>query len=256
MTASSVREIEQAADIIRASQYAIALTGAGFSMPSGIPDFRSPESGLWNTYNPSEVASLESFRQDPKRFYDWLRPLIEVMQKAEPNPAHHAFTQLQKSGYLHEIITQNIDGLHEAAKSDYVLPLHGHTLTATCPDCYARSETPPIWEKVLAGQIPECKYCYGVYKPDVVLFGEHLPSELVREARKKAQNSDVMIIAGSSLEVYPVASLPRYILENKGSLLIINKGPTSYDSHATLKIEDDVATVLPQIVQRLTSTHP
>lgn len=240
-------DLKRAANLIRHARYAIALTGAGISVPSGIPDFRSPHSGLWEHYDPMEVASLASFRRHPERFYDWIRPLLETTRNARPNPAHEALARLQAAGYLHEIITQNIDGLHEAAGSHDVLPVHGHTRTGTCQQCRRSVEGDLLWRAVEAGEVPRCPTCGGVLKPDVILFGEILPMDIFERARQAAERADLVLVAGSSLEVAPAADLPLITLNRGGSLLIVNLGPTALDWYATLKIEGDVADVLPRI---------
>lgn len=240
-----------AATLLEEASYTVALTGAGISRPSGIPDFRSPESGLWESYDPMEVASIYSFRRDPARFFDWVRPLIETTQAADPNPAHGALTTLQQHGYLHEIITQNIDGLHEAAGSEKVLPVHGHTRTATCIQCGRDTSAEPLWDVVIAGDIPTCTACGGVLKPDVVFFGELLPEEIFDAAQRAAERSDLVLVAGSSLEVTPAADLPFASLNRGGKLLIVNKGPTQLDRYATVKIDGDVASILPALVERI-----
>lgn len=196
-----------------------------------------------------EVASLRSFYAHPERFYDWIRPLLETAQMAAPNPAHYALAELQKAGYLNEIITQNIDGLHADAGSGNILAVHGHTRTATCIDCGATIDTAPLWEVVKAGNIPTCAECGGVLKPDVILFGELLPLEILDRARQASRRADYMLVAGSSLEISPAADLPYETLANGGSLIIVNLGPTQLDGKATIKIEGDVAEVLPALVE-------
>ncbi len=194
-----------------------------------------------------EVASLGSFLAHPERFYDWIRPLLSVTRAAQPNPAHVALTHLQEMGLLNEIITQNIDGLHEAAGSRDVLAVHGHTRTATCVQCGQKMSAEPVWEAVERGEVPHCA-CGGVLKPDVVLFGELLPHDVMERAQRAAARADLMLVAGSSLEVVPAADLPLLTLAGGGRLIIVNKGPTQLDHRATLKIEGDVAEVLPAIV--------
>ncbi len=247
---SQRQHVEEAARLFREARYAVALTGAGISVPSGIPDFRSPGSGLWEKYDPLEVASLGSFLAYPERFYDWIRPLLSVTRAARPNPAHIALAHLQELGYLREIITQNIDGLHEEAGSRDVLAVHGHTRTATCVHCGQRTPADPLWEIVERGEVPRCT-CGGVLKPDVVLFGELLPHDVMERAQQAAARADLMLVAGSSLEVVPAADLPNLTLAAGGRLIIVNKGPTQLDHRATLKIEGDVAEVLPALVEAL-----
>ncbi|NOZ28424.1 MAG: NAD-dependent deacylase [Chloroflexi bacterium] len=247
------RDIQRAAELIRRSRHFVAFTGAGISVPSGVPDFRSPGSGLWEHHDPSEVASIDAFITSPDRFYDWIRPLARILRNARPNPAHKALARLQALGYLHEIITQNVDGLQEAAGGRDVLAIHGHLHTATCLRCRARVDAAPLWDVVLAGQVPMCDQCGGVVKPDVILFGEMLPLDVFHRAEQAALRADLMLVAGSSLEVFPAADLPRLTLDHGGRLLIVNRGPTSLDHRAVLRIEGDVAQVLPAIADSLRS---
>jgi len=169
-------DIERAAQLILHARHTVALTGAGHSTPSGIPDFRSPGSGLWEKVNPMAVASIFVFRLQPQAFYDWIRPLVRLMLNAKPNPAHRALAEMEEMGLLQAVITQNIDGLHQRAGSRRVLELHGHMREATCIRCYKVVPARALINKFLAdGQVPVCEDCGGVMKPNVILFGEQLP---------------------------------------------------------------------------------
>jgi NAD-dependent deacetylase len=244
-----------AAEIIRASRNAIALTGAGISTPSGIPDFRSPESGLWEHFNPFEVASLSSFRHNPVEFYNWMRGLARQILEAKPNPAHHSLADLQKSGYVQTIITQNIDNLHQRAGSQHVLEVHGSIATMTCTSCYQKVQAKCFYEAYLdEGEIPHCPKCGSVLKPDLVLMGEQLPAIIWLEAERASKACDLMIVAGSSLEVLPVAGLPMRALENGARLILINYSETYLDVRADIVLHEDVATTLPLIVAQLAET--
>src|SRR5512136_2289765 len=155
--------------MLAASQHAVVLTGAGHSTRSGIPDFRSPGSGLWEKVDPMEVASIDGFRRNPKAFYDWIRPLVKQMMEAQPNPAHYALAELEDMGVLKAVITQNIDELHHRAGSRHVLELHGSVRTATCTRCREQLPTTEMWPAFVAsGQLPHCPHCSGLLKPDVV----------------------------------------------------------------------------------------
>ena len=244
--------ISYAADIIRASQYAIALTGAGISTPSGIPDFRSPTSGLWERFDPFEVASLDAFRYHPDKLFNWMHPLACDIQAAQPNQAHLGLARLQGSGYLKTIITQNIDGLHQKAGSEKVLEVHGSLQTMTCVSCYRQTDAAEFtigyierWE------IPRCPYCQNILKPDVVLFGEQLPTRTWLQARESINHCDLMIVAGSSLEVLPVAGLPMRAVENGAHLIIINQSETYIDLRADVVLSEDVAITIPRIVKEV-----
>jgi len=235
--------------MIMSSSHAVAFTGAGISTPSGIPDFRSPGSGLWSQVDPMEVASIWSFRRRPEAFYEWVRPMIQMFREAQPNPAHLALAQLESMGLLHAVITQNIDELHQRAGSTRVLELHGHMREATCLSCY---KIVPANERLMhaieEGQVPRCE-CGGVLKPNVVLFGEMLPMDVLTEAEREARACDVMLVAGSSLEVVPAAELPAMALRAGARLIIVNRQPTSLDRRADVVIHGDVADVLPRIVE-------
>jgi NAD-dependent deacetylase len=243
--------IAQAAALLHHAQYAIALTGAGVSTPSGIPDFRSAGSGLWEHDNPMEVASLSSFRRHPDRFYRWIVPLARTLMTALPNAAHLALAELEKLGFLKSIITQNIDMLHSRAGSQVVYEVHGHLREVTCIECFRVYPARPFLEILLASdtpEIPRCETCQGVLKPNTILFGEQLPYQALNAAERDTRRCDVMLVAGSSLEVYPIADLPRQAKAHGAHLIIINYEPTSYDRMADIVIHGDVATVLPQLV--------
>ncbi len=246
------RGIERAADILAASRHAVVLTGAGHSTASGIPDFRSPGTGLWAQTDPMEVASIYGFQRNPKVFYDWIRPLAKQMFEAQPNPAHYALAELEEMGVLKAVITQNIDDLHHRAGSKRIFELHGTVRTATCTSCRERLETDEMWPAVVASaQMPHCPYCGGLLKPDVVLFGEVLPSHILEEALRESERCDVMLVGGSSLEVYPAADLPLRAAQAGARVIIINYEPTYMDTRAAVVIHEDVAVILPQIAARV-----
>lgn len=245
-------KIQLAAELIKNARYAIAFTGAGISTPSGIPDFRSPECGLWTHADPMQVASIQGFRNNPRPFYDWVIPLIRTTQNAQPNAAHFALAQLEQMGYLKAVITQNIDMLHSRAGSEQVYELHGHLRQATCISCYGVFAAEPLLAQLLEdGRIPRCRVCGGVLKPNVILFGEQLPVRELQQARMAARQADVMIIAGSSLEVEPASELPRLALRNGAKLIMINLDANDLSRTATVSFQADVATVLPEIVQSI-----
>ncbi len=243
-------KIHRAADLICQSRHAVAFTGAGHSTPSGIPDFRSPDSGLWEKADPMLVASIWSFRLQPQTFYDWVRPLVRMTLGAQPNPAHLALAELERMGKLQTVITQNIDNLHQRAGSQRVLALHGDMAQATCIRCYRVIPAGPMIEQFLAdGEVPRCSSCGGVMKPNVILFGEQLPVRVLNEAYKEARRADLMIVAGSSLEVRPACDLPFLALESGARLVVVNLSPTPADSLADVVLHADVAEALPRIVE-------
>jgi NAD-dependent deacetylase len=251
MASLDERRLNRAAQRLKQARYAVALTGAGISTPSGVPDFRSPGSGLWEQVDPLEVASIYSFRRHPERFYNWIRPLAGLTLTARPNPAHHALAALEAAGYLKAVITQNIDGLHQAAGSRRVIEVHGHLRQATCMHCYAHFPARPIIERFLEdGEVPRCPRCGGVIKPDVVLFGEQLPARAFYEAQQEARRCDLMLIVGSSLEVAPAGDLPLLAHEAGAHLILINRDATHMDALAEAVFHADVAVVLPRLAAR------
>ena len=246
-------KIERAARLIRQSRHMVAFTGAGHSTASGIPDFRSPDSGLWEKYNPMLVASIWAFRLNPKTFYDWIRPMADTLLNASPNPAHIALAELERLGYLRTVVTQNIDNLHQRAGSRRVLELHGHLREATCVRCYKKVPVEPAVERTIRkGKIPHCE-CGGVLKPDVILFGEQLPIRVLNQAMDEARNCDLILVAGSSLEVTPAADIPFLAVDSGAKAIIVHLQPTTFDRCAEVVIHGDVAEVLPRFVQALST---
>lgn len=239
---------QRAARLIREARHAIALTGAGISTPSGIPDFRSPSSGLWEKVDPFEIASIFGFKRHPAAFYTWIRPLAKLLLDAQPNPAHLALARLEQAGYLKGLITQNIDMLHTRAGSQEIYEVHGNLRAATCIECYRQYDAGPIIARFLEnGEIPRCPDCEGVLKPNVVLFGEQLPVQTFLAAQQAAQQCDLLLVAGSSLEVAPVSDFPMQAKRHGAQLIIINHQPTYIDEMATVVMRDDVAEALPRI---------
>jgi NAD-dependent deacetylase len=244
--------IEDAAVLIRKAQRAVVLTGAGVSTPSGIPDFRSEGTGLWSRDEPLEVASLTAFRTTPERFFNWFQPLAGCIFNAQPNAAHLALAAFERAGHLQTIVTQNIDALHQKAGSQNVIELHGTLQKVTCTNCFKQFEAGPFLQPyVETGKIPQCLSCNGILKPNVILFGEELPQSAWYEAQRAARQCDLMVVAGSSLEVLPVAGLPMQALDRGAHLIIINNTPTYLNVRADVVIHDDVATTIPEIAKRV-----
>ena len=245
-------KIRTAAEIITAANHTIVLTGAGSSTPSGIPDFRSEGSGLWSRFSPMEVASLTSFRHHPDNFFEWLRPLAKQMLNAKPNASHIAFADLEKNGVVKTTITQNIDGLHQRAGSTNVLEVHGSMTTLTCIGCYKQYSSDAFIDPYIhKGQIPYCPGCNNILKPDVVLFEEQLPRDVWMKALEATFRCDLMIVAGSSLFVTPVAGLPMKAIENDAQVIIINKSETYVDERASVVIHSDMAKIVPAIAREV-----
>jgi NAD-dependent deacetylase len=239
-----------AAELICKSRHSVILTGAGISTPSGIPDFRSECTGLWSYTEPLEVASLSTFRYHPELFFAWMRPLIRCIIDAQPNPAHVAIAHMEQAGYVKAIITQNIDNLHQKAGSTLVYETHGSLLSLSCTQCFLKTSSNPFIQPLIDnGQIPYCPKCSGVLKPNVILFGEQMPHVAWQAAQQVARNCDLMLVAGSSLEVLPVAGLPMQALDRGAHLIIVNQTPTYLGVRADVLILEDVARVIPAIAE-------
>lgn len=244
------RKIRKAAELIRESHNTVVLTGAGISTPSGIPDFRSAESGLWTKFNPFEVASLQVFQREPQIFFNWIRPLAQKMINAVPNQAHKSLANLEKMGNIQTIITQNIDGLHQRAGSKEVLELHGSWERLTCAGCNLGYHSSIFLKPFLEnGEIPYCPECGGVLRPNLILFGEQLPEDVWQKASSASQSCELMIVAGSSLEIYPAAGLPEIALDNRSKLIVINQSNTYIDRFADTVIQDDISFIIPLIAK-------
>jgi NAD-dependent protein deacetylase/lipoamidase len=243
--------VEWLAELIRESRSTVALTGAGISVPSGIPDFRTPETGLWANVDPMEVAHIDVFERDPARFWSYYRPRFHSLGDKKPNAGHEALVELEGRGLLDGVITQNIDRLHRAAGSREVVEVHGSIETSTCRRCgagYGIEEVDGLFD---ADGIAVCDACGGPVKPDVVLFGEMLPESAMSRAYELAAGAELMLCIGSSLAVYPVAALPGQTLERGGRLAIVTKGSTPYDAEATVKLEGEVDAELGALVAAL-----
>lgn len=249
----SDRQIELARALLSEATHAVALTGAGISTPSGIPDFRSPDSGLWENADPFEVASIYSFRHRPQDFYDWIHPLTKLTLDAAPNPAHTALAELEQSGRIQCVITQNVDALHRKAGSSNVFEVHGHLQEMTCLRCYAVYPSAGHLESFVAtGKIPYCESCCGILKPNVILIGEQLPVRVLSEAKRQAKECDLMIVIGSSLEMAPAGDLPAMAVNTGAKLLIINLEPTHLDHLAEAVIIGDAVDILPRLASAFT----
>jgi NAD-dependent deacetylase len=237
------------AALIRSARHVVALTGAGISVPSGIPDFRSPGTGLWANVDPMEVAHISVFRREPERFWAFYGQRFAALRDKRPNGAHRALVELQRHGRLGPVITQNIDGLHEAAGTRDLIEVHGSIAHASCPydgervpleDVRARLEAAP-------DGVPRCGSGHAL-KPDVVLFGELLPEGAIQRAFALAGTADLLLCVGSSLEVHPVGGLPEITLAGGGRIAIVTAGRTPYDDVAAVKLDGDVVTELERVL--------
>jgi NAD-dependent deacetylase len=243
--------IQFAGELLRRAEHTVVLTGAGLSTPSGIPDFRSEGTGLWAHDEPLDVASLSTFRTHPERFYEWFRPLASQIFDARPNVAHGELARLEKEGRLNAVVTQNIDMLHQKAGSTNVIEMHGSLATFTCTQCFQKADSLPYLKPFTEeGKIPRCPSCGAVLKPDVILFGEQLPQKAWACAQRASRACDLMMVAGSSLEVLPVAGLPMQAIDRGAHLLIINNSPTYLDERADVVLQGDVVDMIPAIVKQ------
>jgi NAD-dependent protein deacetylase/lipoamidase len=235
---------ESLAALIRENQPCVALTGAGVSTESGIPDFRSP-TGIWAEFDPLEYATMGAFRRDPAKVWRFYAPRLSMLTEAEPNPAHAALAELERRGLLAAVVTQNIDLLHERAGSRAVVEVHGSIRTSTCPECgasYSLAEVLPLIE--VGEGVPSCPACGGIVKPDVVFFDELLPLDEIDRAYELAGSARLLLVVGSALEVWPVAELPLVTLRAGGKVIVVNRGPTAIDGRAELKVDGSAGEVL------------
>jgi NAD-dependent deacetylase len=230
----------------------VVLTGAGISVPSGIPDFRTPGTGLWENVDPMEVAHIDVFRRDPVRFWHFYGDRFASLRDKQPNGAHRALVHMQRLRLLDGVVTQNIDGLHTAAGLEGVVEVHGSIATSSCLSCGEVVRLEEVRERQAAAEdgVPRC-VCGEPLKPDVVLFGELLSERALARASKLAAEADLLLCIGSSLEVHPIAQMPQITLASGGKLALVTKGPTPYDDEAELKLTGDVVEVLEAVVEAL-----
>jgi len=223
------------AELILKCRPCVVLTGAGVSTESGIPDFRSRD-GIWARYDPMEYATIDAFRRDPVKVWDFYGKRLDVLQRAQPNTAHLALAELERAGYVHAVVTQNVDRLHELAGSQEVIEVHGSIRTSSCLACGATATFDEVVRQLENAPAPVCPACGAVLKPDVVMFGELLPARAIERATALARSTRLLLVVGSSLAVYPVAGLPDDTLQAGGMLAIVNAEPTPYDGRAALAI--------------------
>ncbi len=230
------------------------LTGAGISVPSGIPDFRSPGTGMWEGVDPMEVAHVDAWRRDPDRFWRFYGARFASLVDKRPNRAHELVAQLERDGRVRGVITQNIDRLHRAAGTERLLEIHGSIESSVCPQCRGRTGIEQVVALLASGDgAPECPACIAPLRPDVVLFGELLPAAVMAEAERLALEADLMICIGSSLTVHPAAGLPQLTLGAGGRLAIVTEGATPLDDCAAVKLTGDVVAELEAVERALAS---
>jgi NAD-dependent deacetylase len=239
--------VERLAELLRARRPCVVLTGAGISTESGIPDFRSP-SGIWAQYDPLEYATIDAFLADPAKVWDFYGKRLNVLRGAEPNAGHVALAELEERGWVTAVITQNIDRLHERAGTRTLVEVHGSIRTSSCLDC---GTVVPFDEVVQLLPVPHCPSCGRALKPDVVMFGELLPAAQIALAEELAREAGLMLVVGSSLEVYPVAGLPLETLANGGALAIVNRGSTPFDGRASVVVDGGAGETLTALAERL-----
>ena len=238
--------VQHAAALLRGGRLNVALTGAGISTESGLPDFRS-KGGLWAGVDPTRVASASAFRRDPDAFYAFYRTRLDTLAHALPNAAHRALARLEAMRAVHLVVTQNVDGLHQQAGTREVVEVHGNLREARCAGCGAVSPIGDMAGALREGMRPRCVRCGGLLRPNVVLFEEMLPARAYERAEAACRECDVLLVVGSSLEVYPVAGLPSLAREHGARLIIVNRDPTPCDGFADAVVRGDAGTVLPGI---------
>jgi len=244
--------VARLAELIRSARSVVALTGAGVSVPSGIPDFRSPGTGLWEKVDPMKVAHIDAFRRDPVAFWSFYGDRFSTLRDKQHNGAHAALAELEARGHLDGVVTQNIDMLHRRAGTRELVEVHGSIATCSCPDCAAQVELEQARER-LAGDpdgVPRCD-CGHALKPDVVLFGELLGEAAMERAIGLAAGADLLLCVGSSLEVHPVAGLPALTLRSGGQVAIVTQGPTPFDVAAAVRLDGDVVDELEAVLAAL-----
>jgi NAD-dependent deacetylase len=234
------------AALLRERQPCVALTGAGVSTESGIPDFRSP-TGIWADVDPLEVASIQAFRRDPVCVWSFYGARINVLRDAKPNAAHLALAELERRELVQAVVTQNIDTLHTRAGSQEVVEVHGSIRSAECLGCLWTEPADAVLAQLADSPTPSCPQCGEVLKPGVVMFGELLPAGAMERATQLARGAQLLLVVGSSLEVWPVAGLP---LEAR-AFAIVNRGPTALDDRALLKIDAEAGVTLEAVVAEL-----
>ena len=243
--------VERLAELVRARGPVVVLTGAGISTESGIPDFRSP-TGIWAHYDPQEYATIDAFHADPVKVWRFYALRFRALTEAEPNAGHKALAELERAGLVRAVVTQNIDLLHERAGSRDVVEVHGSIRTSSCLRCRSRYPLEDVLRQVEADGVPRCPDCGEVLKPDVVFFGELLPEAAIDRAYELARSAGLLLVVGSGLEVWPVSLLPDETLRAGGVVAIVNRGPTTFDDQAVLKIDGGAGETLAALVRAVT----
>jgi NAD-dependent deacetylase len=252
-----VSEARELAELLEERPSAVALTGAGASAPSGVPTYRGA-GGSWSRYDPAKYASIDHFRKNPEYYWQFFRDeRYLALASARPNPVHLSLAALERRGWLSAVVTQNIDGLHQAAGSRRVLELHGNSHRFRCEACAAEHAADAVRDLLDAAIPPSCPACgQPALRPDVILFGEALPLAVLAEAVEAMAKTDLVIVVGSSLVVEPAASLPFEALRRGARLAILNVDPTPLDALAAVSIRQPADRVLPVALERLEGREP
>jgi NAD-dependent deacetylase len=248
--AATSGDVQVLAELVRCAGSVVALTGAGISVPSGIPDFRTPGTGIWENVDPMEVAHIDAWRADPERFWTFYGQRFQTLGDKQPNGAHRALVELERRGLLDAVVTQNIDMLHRRAGTRELIEVHGSIASCSCLSCGESYALQEVMARLGDATVPACA-CARPLKPDVVLFGEFLPEDALARAAQLAERADLMLCIGSSLEVYPVAQLPGITLRHGGAVAIVTQGPTPYDERAAVRLGGDVERELEALVAAL-----
>jgi NAD-dependent deacetylase len=239
-------QYRKAADIIKKSHHLIALTGAGISVESGIPDFRGP-GGLWEKFDPMVYAHIDSFRKKPGMVWKMMSEMIKQARNAKPNPAHYALVELEKMKLLKSIITQNIDNLHQEAGTKSIIEFHGNASNLICIECHSKF---PVDDYDMNNIPPSCRKCGEILKPDVVLFGETIPTQALMESQMLASSSDAILVIGTSAVVYPASSIPYKAKQNGAKVIEMNIEHTGITGAITdVFIEGNAGATLPRLVE-------
>jgi NAD-dependent deacetylase len=244
--------VETLAGLVREAGSVVALTGAGISVPSGIPDFRSPGTGLWENVDPMAVAHIDAWREDPERFWHFYGSRFQTLRDKQPNGAHAVLVELERRGKLDGVVTQNIDRLHRRAGQVELVEVHGTIDTSSCLSCRASYVLEDVQRRLDESPVSvPCCDCGEPLKPDVVLFGEFLPDGALERAYALAAGADLLLCVGSSLEVHPIAQLPGITRANGGAVAVVTQGPTPWDDRAAVKLDGDVVAELEALVAAL-----
>ena len=240
--AGDARALDRLAELLGNARSVVALTGAGVSVPSGIPDFRSPGTGLWERVNPMEVAHIDAFEEDPERFWGFYAERFAALEDKQPNDVHRALVTLESAGLLDAVITQNVDMLHVRAGTRELVEVHGSIASCSCPSCGERVMLAEVRVRLAGDErgVPRCGRCSSPLKPDVVLFGEMLPSAAIGRAQELCGSAELLLCIGSSLEVHPVADLPLLTITTGGQIAIITQGETPLDELAIARLHGDL----------------